>query len=441
MPLFAETNGKAVSFRGSQKTCLTHLTQAFGRKAKENMTEKSRNSNQACRKWFSHACSHIVILGIILSIGIYSCQQPKTQQHFTEKAKSSARHFVKTTIKYAKGFDIKYVGDYKIVQILNHSAQKTDTTQFVLIQRGNPAPAGFKKSQIIEIPVKKLIGMSSLQIAMADFAESPDIITGLNSLMYVNSPAVRKNIKAGKVKEVGEEGSINTEVIISVHPDLIMAMGNPSASLSRYQTIENAGIPVLLISEWLESTPLGRAEWVKLMAALLNKEELVDRKFAVIEKEYNRLAELGRKAGDKPLVIIGMPYKGSWFVPDGTSFMARFFKDAGADYSWADIKGTGSMPLSFESIAPIALKADYWVNTGTVNTKAEIAAADERYTYFKPFKNNTIYNFNKRINDLGSNDYWESGVVNPHLVLSDFIKIMHPELLPSYELVYYKKIL
>lgn len=405
------------------------------------MKEKSRNSNQACRKWFSHACSHIVIVGIVFSIGIYSCGQPQTQEHLSGEAKSLTSTSVKTSIKYAKGFDIKYTDDYKIVQIFNRNTRETDTIEFVLVQRGKQSPAGFEKSQIIEIPVKKLIGMSSLQIAMADFAESPDIITGLNSLKYVNSPAVRKNIESGKVKEVGEEGSLNAEVVISIHPDLVMAMGNPGASLSRYQTITNAGIPVLLISEWLESTPLGRAEWVKLMAALLNKEELVERKFAVIEKEYNRLAELGRKASNKPLVIIGMPYKGSWFVPDGTSFMAGFFKDAGADYSWADIKGTGSMPLSFESIAPIALKADYWINTGTVNTKAEIAAADERYTFFKPFKNNTIYNFNKRINDLGSNDYWESGVVNPHIVLSDFIKIMHPELLPSYELFYYKKIL
>lgn len=404
------------------------------------MTEKSRNLPQARRKWFSHLSLPKILFGALFCSGIYSCQQVRKHEQSVE-VKFSAPDSLITHIKYAKGFDIKYVGDYKIIQLFNHNALKTDTTQFVLVQRGKVVPAGFAKSQVIEIPIKKLVGMSSLQIAMADFVDSPDIITGLNSLKYVNSPAVRKNIKAGKVKEVGEEGSINAEVVISIHPDLIMAMGNPSASVSQYQTIINAGIPVLLISEWLENTPLGRAEWVKLMAALVNQEDLADRKFARIEKEYNRLAELGKNTATKPVVIVGMPFKGSWFVPDGTSFMAQFFKDAGADYSWADTKGTGSMPLSFESIAPVALKADYWINTGTVNSKAEIATADERYTFFKPYKTNAIYNFNKRINDLGSNDYWESGVVNPQLVLADFIKIFHPDLLPNYELFYYKQIL
>src|SRR5690606_29142741 len=112
-------------------------------------------------------------------------------------------------------------------------------------------------------------------------------------------------------------------------------------------------------------------------------------------------AEIGRKATQKPSIIVGMPYKGSWFVPDGTSFMTRFFKDAGASYDWANTKGTGSMGLSFESVAPIALKADFWINCGTATSKDYIASMDVRYTFFKPFKTNTIYNFNKKMNDLG----------------------------------------
>jgi iron complex transport system substrate-binding protein len=136
-----------------------------------------------------------------------------------------------------------------------------------------------------------------------------------------------------------------------------------------------------------------------------------------------------------------MPYKGTWFVPDGTSFLAKFLHDAGASYQWATTKGTGSMGLSFESVAPVALTAEYWINCGTANSKADIEAIDRRYTDFRPFKTNGIYNFNKRTNREGSNDYWESGVVNPHLVLSDLIKILHPELLPGYQLTYYKQIL
>ncbi len=407
------------------------------------MIQKRRNSHSACRKSNFLARSPLSVFFTLLVISLVSseCSQPESAKSAPQQKETNQKPFVKSYIKYAKGFDIEYFDDYKVVKILNYLGTKTDTLKYVLIKRGNAIPKGYKKSQAIEIPVNKLIGMSSLQIAMADFAESSDVLVGLGSLQYVTSPKVIANIKSGKVKEIGEEGAINPEVVISINPDLLMAMGNPSASFSRYQTLIDAGIPVLLVSEWLENTPLGRAEWVKLMAALVNKEELVNNKFEKIEQEYNRLATIGRNAENKPSIIVGMPYKGSWFVPDGTSFMTRFFRDAGASYSWSDIKGTGTMGLSFESVAPIALKADYWINSGTANSKADIAANDIRYTFFKPYKSNTIFNFNKKVNDLGSNDYWESGVVNPHIVLSDLIKILHPELLPRHTLVYYKQIL
>jgi iron complex transport system substrate-binding protein len=398
---------------------------------------KSSNPNFGGKKWIFSARPLPYVIIVLCVFAAFGCGNSRTQKAETNIVKSSSQPFVTTQIKHAKGFNIEYFPNYKLLQIFS----KLDTQNYVLLPSGISSPKGYQKWQIIEIPVKSLIGMSSLQIAMAGFAESPNVITGLASSKYVSSPKVRANIKAGKVIEVGEEGTVNSEAIITAKPNLVMATGNSTASFSKYQNLLNAGIPVVLVSEWLEHSPLGRAEWVKLMAALLNKEALVNAKFAKIEKEYNRLASIGRGASTKPSIIVGMPYKGSWFVPDGTSFMTQFFKDAGASYNWYNVKGNGSMGLSFESVAPVALKADYWINSGTVNTKADIAALDERYTYFKPYKTNTIYNFNKRVNDFGSNDYWESGVVNPHLVLSDLIKILHPEALPNYQLFYYKQIL
>ena len=217
-----------------------------------------------------------------------------------------------------------------------------------------------------------------------------------------------------------------------------MATGSPDAKFSRYNTLIGAGIPVLLNSEWLETTPLGRAEWVKLMAVLLNKEALVNQKFGDLEKEYHRLAALTQKATIKPSIITGMPFKGTWSVPDGDSYMARFLQDAAATYHWANVQGKGSLHLDFERVAPVALQADFWLNVGYVDSKEDLLGKDVRFKDFRPFKQGAIYNNNKRVNDIGSNDYWESGAVNPHLILADLIKILHPELLPQHELVYYK---
>jgi iron complex transport system substrate-binding protein len=344
------------------------------------------------------------------------------------------------TVTYSRGFRIEYHDHYKVLRVVDSLSHKIDTLEYLLVQRGYPVPGGHPDAQVITIPVRTIVAMSSMHIALADFAGVGDRITGLGSLKYVTSPVVRKNIDAGKVAEVGLDAAMNDEQVISMHPDVIMVMGNPDAGFGVYKTLREAGIPVLLNTEWLESTPLGRTEWVKVMGALVNREKPVDRKFDSVAQEYNRLAQAGRTARVKPRVIIGMPFKGTWFVPAGGSYMARFLRDAGTTYKWTDTQGGGSIPLTFESVAPEALTADYWLNIGYVNSKADILSKDARYASFLSFKTGRAYNNNNRVNDLGSDDYWESGEVSPQVVLADLIRILHPELLPAHTLVYYKQL-
>jgi iron complex transport system substrate-binding protein len=279
-----------------------------------------------------------------------------------------------------------------------------------------------------------------MHIALAEFAGATDVITGLAESKYVSSPAIRKNLAAGKITEVGNGSAMNHELIIAMKPDLVMTMGSPDAPFARYQPLIGAGIPVMMNAEWLETDGLGRAEWVKLMAALLNKEELVNAKFDSIVQEYNRIKDLAAKVTQQPEVVIGMPFKGTWYVPDGDSYATQFLIDAGARYHWSNVVKTGSLALNFETVAPIALRADFWLNMSNAHTKEEIAAIDQRYTRFNPYKKGTLYNSNKRMNDIGANDFWESGVVNPHLILADLVKIFHPELLPDHQLFYYKQL-
>ena len=373
---------------------------------------------------------------------IVSCKQGAKKEAATAGSPDTGKDSAsgKSVIKYAHSFTLDYFDHYKLIRVLNTLTGKSDTLQYLLVQRGTPVPSGYPNAQVIPIPVKSIIGMSSMHIALADFAEVSDRIIGLGSLEYVTSPIVRKNIAAGKIATVGLDGNINKELILTLRPDVLMDMGNPDAGFGRYKTLTDAGVPVLLNVEWLENSPLGRAEWVKVMAALVNKEELVNRKFDSLAQAYEEMAQAGRQATVKPSVIIGMPYKGSWFTPAGQSYVAQFLRDAGATYKWSDSKGVGSLSLNFEAVAPEALTADYWLNIGYVDTKADIAAKDQRYTSFKPFKTSQLYNNNKQVNDIGSNDYWESGVVNPQVILADLIKILHPELLPHHSLVYYKQL-
>ena len=344
------------------------------------------------------------------------------------------------TISYARGFRLEYHDHYKVLSIIDSITHKIDTLRYLLVQRGYPTPEGYPGAQVISIPVRRIIAMSSMHIALTGFAGVSDRITGLGSLQYVSDTIVRKNIGLGKIAEVGMDANMNNEKVIAMHPDVVMVMANPDASFGAYKTLTDAKVPILLNTEWLESTPLGRSEWVKVMGALTNRETLVDRKFDSVALAYNQLAQIGRKAAVKPKVIVGTPFKGTWYVPAGSSYMAQFLRDAGAAYKWNETQGGGSIPLTFESVAPEALTADYWVNIGYVNTKADILSKDARYGSFKPFKTGALFNNNGKVNDQGSNDYWESGEVNPQVILADLIRILHPELLPNHTLVYYKQL-
>jgi iron complex transport system substrate-binding protein len=368
----------------------------------------------------------------------FSCRQRATEKAPDVTAGKSLSPI--SRIKYAHGFTIDYYDQYKEVKILNRAGDKMDTLDYLLIRAGASVPSGHPHAQVINIPVKSLIVMASMHIAQADFAGVADRITGLGTGQYVNSPIVREGLRTGRIRQVGIDANMNNELVIAMHPGIVMTMSNPDAAFGAYKTLVDAGVPVIPNAEWLETTPLGRTEWVKLVGALTDREEWVNRKFDSLAQAYQQLAEIGSGAAVKPSVIIGMPFKGTWYTPAGESYMAQFLRDAGASYHWSDTKGTGSLPLSFEAVAPEALTAGFWLNVGYVDSKKDVLSKDTRFGSFHAFQTGAMYNNNKRTNDLGSNDYWESGGVNPQLVLADLIRILHPGLLPADSLFYYKQL-
>ncbi|RYY16825.1 MAG: ABC transporter substrate-binding protein [Cytophagaceae bacterium] len=345
----------------------------------------------------------------------------------------------RTTVQYAKGFRLAYVGNCKVISIQNPFETQAKVVRYLLVPRGAARPAGYPDAQVIETPLRSLVGLSSLHVALADFLGAADLVVGVGSFKYVSAPRVRQRMAAGQVYEVGQGKELNNELLVAHHPDLVMATGWPGEGLDHFQTLRAAGVPVLINSEWVETTPLARAEWVKVLAALLNKEAVVNQKFDAVAREYQRLAALGRRAAKQPSVVVGLPFKDVWYVPDADSYMAQFLRDAGAAYHWNRAKApSGSLALSFEAVAPVALGADYWLQTGTLTTKAALLAQDARYAAFAPVQSGRIFNNNLRTNAQGSNDYWESGAVHPDLILADLLYILHPELLPTWTLRYYR---
>jgi iron complex transport system substrate-binding protein len=387
-----------------------------------------------------NACILLPFFGSIL---FYSCNNStgKKEEQLADFNSTTDYFPEKIQVKYARGFSVRYFNNYKLVDIVSASSSVKDTQHYILVQRGTPAPELTDKPYtVIEIPIRNIICLASTHFALTDFLGVNNMVVGVSDTNYVYNPEIRTGIKEGKIKEVGKGDILNTELIVAMHPDLLMTVGAGNNKKGNYQSLLAAGVKLITNSEWMEPTPLGRAEWVKLLALFLNKEKLVEEKFTAVEQAYTSLTNLTKTITVKPKVITGMSYKGIWFVPGGNTYMAKFLNDAGAAYYWAHDPSTGSLELNLEAVYAVALHADVWLNIGTGSSRKEVEAQDERFKLFKSFKTGRMYNCIKRTNPNGSNDYWESGIVSPHLVLADLIHILHPGLLRDSTLTYYKKI-
>lgn len=344
------------------------------------------------------------------------------------------------TVKHAIGFTVSYHDGYKVIRVLRPWKNAKETFTYVLVNRGTDPPDGFDGAQVVTVPVRRFVALSSTYLPHIERLGVVDRLIGVSSTGFVYSPVIRGRVTHGLIAETGSDGGLNVETLVSLEPDLVMTYGSGNPNSDVHPKLLELGIPVAVNGEFMEQTPLGRAEWMKFTALFFGLDGQADRVFSEIEKDYVRLSALVSALDHRPTVFTNISWQGVWHASGGRSFMARLIRDAGGDYVWKDDQTERSIPLDFESVLDRALDADVWINTGQWTSRDQALANDQRYGRFKAFKQRTLYNHNARSNEHGGNDYWESGVANPHRVLADLIKIFHPDALPDYSLYYYKRL-
>jgi iron complex transport system substrate-binding protein len=282
--------------------------------------------------------------------------------------------------------------------------------------------------------------MSTTHVAMFDALGKSDAIVGISGSDYISNPLLCSRLKAGEVRDVGADQTLNYELILSLRPDIIIAYGITAEVNGMVDRLEGLGIPVVLNGDYLEDQPLGKTEWIRFMAAFFKRDMKADSIFMSVVFAYEQYRKLVMDNDQKPTVMTGLPWKDSWYIPGGKSFAAAYIRDAGGDYLWEDLDSREAVPMDLEAIFARAASADLWINCGAAGSLAEIGETDKRLSRFKPVVTGRVFNNNARINPAGGNDFWESGVMAPHLILADLISIFHPEALPDHELVYYTRV-
>ena len=385
---------------------------------------------------FSKAKRFFVVLFVMLFFGggICGCSdKEKNRIHETTlRSRGEAAGVLSdVTLSHAKGFTLHNHDGFKTLAVTVDLDSRSDTLRYLLLPGNASVPDGFDDYLTVRTPVERIALFSTTHIGYIDLLGCADRIIAVARPEYVNNQSLQARIKNGDISEIGMPFSPNVEVILELDPDVIVATALPASRKTDYQALVSAGIPVVVVAEWLEQSPLGRAEWMKLYGALLGRENLAREKFAAIERSYTALASTTDTITRRPSVVPGMPFKDAWFVPGGKSYVAQLLRDAGAEYYWSGTAKAGSIKMDIEAVYPVALDAEFWLNPGTVLSLEELLAKDARFRDFSSVKSGKVYNNNKQLNPAGGNAYWELGVVQPDRILEDLIRILHPDILPG----------
>lgn len=344
-------------------------------------------------------------------------------------------------LRYAKNFSIEEFASHKEITVRNTWSGAGDHEQiYALVPRDSELPELKKGAIVVRTPVKRLAIMATVFLGPVKDLNLYDSLIGIAYLDYANDPKAHELVESGAARKIQSGTGMDVESMLMLEPDLILTSTTGNPTFDVHPQMLRAGLPVVVTASYMERHPLARTEWLKFVAAFYEKEEEADLVFDGIAERYESLVEVAAGAPSRPTVFASSPFSGVWHVPGGNSYTATALKHAGADYLWSENESSGSIPLDVEVILQRAGNAEYWLNPSHHASVREMLAADERFVGFRALQEGRVFNNTLRVNQNGGNDIFERGISHPDEVLSDLIKIFHPELLPEHEFVFYENL-
>ena len=325
-------------------------------------------------------------------------------------------------VKYAQNFEIyPFESGYRL--IINNNT--LENNEYYIFSDTVDVPESLSNKQIVRTPIKSAVAFSSTQWSVFQKLGEIEKVKGILESNYTANDEILKLVAEGKMFDVGMSTNVNVEKIIHLQPDIILVTPYPTVDYSHLATLTNATL--VSFPDYLESHPLGRAEWMKVVGLLCGKEDVTNQWFEDVVRRYESLFYKCSTIENKPTVFSDLPFENQWYVPGGNSYIAKIFADAGGDYIWKDNESTGSLHIDAESVLLKAQQADFWrvINSyDTPFTYDRLKNENELYPLFKAFKEKQLLVCNVR--ECG---YFEKSQYEPDVLLADFIYHFHPELL------------
>ena len=334
--------------------------------------------------------------------------------------------------QYAKLLNLVRYQGYTVATISHPWRQNAVLHQYVLVPADSVVPEGLPEGTLIRTPLRRSVVFTTVHCSLLQMLHCEGSVAGVADLKYIKAPFVQAGVQNGSIMDCGDGMSPVIEKIIDLHPDALLL--SPFENSGGYGQLEEIDIPIVECAEYMESSPLGRAEWVRFYGMLYGCEREADSLFAIVDCSYNALKKL--TANSQKLTANMDKITGSvWYVPGGRSTIGQMLSDAGADYPWADDEHSGSVALSFEAVLERAGECDIWLlrYSGKEKlTRRQLLGEHRGYNQFRAFREGRVYGCN-----VEQSLFYEESPFRPDLLLSDFIRILYPDALPHYVLRYY----
>lgn len=368
------------------------------------------------------------LLFLIICLALSACQSANHPQTGLPQASFA------DSIRFAKGFTIERFPEYTLVKVLNPWDSGSVLQRYVLTDRGKPIPEQLPQGTHIFVPVQTTACLNGVDAGFLHIIGAATTVTAIAESQYVRVPEIKARIERGAMASLGEATAVDVEKLIEVSPQIVIVTPFQNSGFGK---LEKTGIPLVQCPSYMESSPLGRAEWVKFLAVFYGKESQASTAFDSIVSRYEALATMAQNTLSRPTVLSERKYGPIWYVPGGNSYMATFFRDAGANYLWQNTSESGSIGLPFENVFQQAQNADFWLlkyfGADRDLTYQELEAEYDLYSRFSAFQKKNIW-----VCNTSKTPYYEEGALEPDVILADMISIFHPELLPEHTRKYFQ---
>lgn len=339
-------------------------------------------------------------------------------------------------LTYAKGFRVGIGDGFKVIEVKNPWDTSKLLNRYVLVDRNEALPDDLPEGVVVKVPVERVAVTTTVECSLLSDFGVDDKVVAVTDAEFMALERVQEGVKNGKILDLGKTSMPNAELLVVSDAEVMIV--SPFQN-QNYGWASKIDVAIVECAAYMEQTPLGQAEWVKFHGLFYGKEALADSIFNDTEQKYLNIKAKVPNEAKKPRVLAEKCYGQTWWVASGESYAANMYRDAGADYIWADAKGTGSLGLSFEAVFDVASDADLWMiryhNPQGEMTYDMLRAENDLYKEFDAFKQKNVYGCN-----TATNDYYEKATYYPNLVLADLVKVFYPETNEDVISRYYKRV-